>query len=63
MPHSMVSICVFFCVLIPVRGGFHSLAVAGSMLLAITCDVYHGRLKLFGAGAVASVRAVCMPPI
>ena len=52
MPHSLVFICVFFCVLNPERGGFHLLAVAVSMLLAISCDVYHGRLKLVGAGAV-----------
>ena len=45
----------FVCLLrdlYPVRGGFHLLAIAVSMLLAISCDVYHGRFKLLGVGAI-----------
>ena len=46
------SFACLFSDLFPMRGGFHVLAVAVSMLLAFSCDVYHGRLKLCGAGAV-----------
>jgi hypothetical protein len=40
-----------FWVLIPAPGWFYYLAVAASMLLVISCDVYHARNKLLGAGA------------
>ena len=40
-----------FSDLFPTRGGFPILAVAVSLLLAFSCDVYHGQLKLCGAGA------------
>lgn len=35
--------------LCPMRGGFHLLAIIVHMLLALSCDVYHGQPDLFRA--------------
>ena len=42
----MVFMLVFLLVCAPCEDGFFLLAVAASLLLALSCDVYHGQPKL-----------------